>query len=41
MFNAVNVEGRVYFVDGQTGGAAVFDPTYQRFGMLQTSPRKP
>lgn len=41
VFNAVNVEGRVYFVDGQTGGAAVFDPSYQRFGMLQTSPRKP
>ena len=27
VFNAVNIEGRVYFVDGQVGGAAVFEPT--------------
>jgi hypothetical protein len=42
VFNAVNVEGRVYFVDGQSGGAAVInDPTYVKWGMLQTTPRKP
>jgi lipoate-protein ligase A len=42
VFNAMNVEGRVYFVDGQTGGAAVVsDPTYTNWAMLQTSPRKP
>jgi hypothetical protein len=42
VFNAVNVEGHVYFVDGQSGGAAVIsDPTYVEWGMLQTTPRKP
>jgi hypothetical protein len=42
VFNAVNVEGRVYFVDGQSGGAAIInDPTYVKWGMLQTTPRKP
>ncbi|MDB4944536.1 MAG: hypothetical protein JWP97_4070 [Labilithrix sp.] len=42
VFNAVNVDGRVYFVDGQSGQAAVLsDPTYVQWSMLQTFPRKP